>query len=90
MSDLYNRAPSGIMLYGTSWCGDCRRARRILGEMNAAYQDIDIEADPQAARFVEELNHGSRSVPTIIFPDGAILIEPDNDRLREKITGAVG
>ncbi|NCP87948.1 MAG: NrdH-redoxin [Anaerolineae bacterium CG_4_9_14_3_um_filter_57_17] len=86
MSDLYTRAPSGIVLYGTSWCGDCRRARRILGEMNAAYQDIDIEADPQAARFVEELNHGSRSVPTIIFPDGAILIEPDNDSLRQKLS----
>jgi len=85
MSDLYTRTPSGIVLYGTSWCGDCRRARRVLAEKNTPYQDIDIEADPQAARFVEELNQGGRSVPSIVFPDGSLLVEPDDDTLRQKL-----
>lgn len=89
-SNRYTLAPSGIVLYGTSWCGDCRRARRILAELGVTYQDIDIEADPRAARFVEEINHGRRSVPTIVFPDGALLVEPDNDSLREKLSAAVG
>lgn len=61
-----------------------------MAELGTAYQDIDIETDPQAARFVEEINHGSRSVPTIIFPDGAILVEPDNDSLRKKLSETAG
>lgn len=85
MSDLYTRTPSSIILYGTSWCGDCRRARRILAENKTSYQDIDIETDPRAAHFVEELNRGSRSVPTIVFPDGSLLVEPSNDALRQKL-----
>ncbi len=90
MSNLYQRSPTEIILYGSSWCGDCRRARRILAELGIAYQDVDIETDPQAARFVEEINHGNRAVPTILFPDGAILVEPDNASLREKLSEAAG
>ena len=85
MSDLYNTSPSRIMLYGVVWCGDCRRARQILAEKAIPYVDIDVEQDEQAAEFVKKINHGFQSVPTIIFPDGTSLTEPDRLTLTEKL-----
>jgi len=76
-----------IIVYGTSWCGDCKRTRRFLDERNIAYSWIDIDTDLQARKFVEDTNHGFRSVPTIIFPDGSILVEPSNNQLANKLDG---
>jgi glutaredoxin len=77
--------PSFIVLYGTDWCPDCKRARVILTEKKIAYLDVDIETDSRAALFVEELNHGYQSTPTIIFPDGTILVEPSNEKLAARL-----
>jgi mycoredoxin len=85
MSDLYTLAPNQIVLYGVAWCGDCRRARRIFAEQNITYLDIDIEQDDKAAEFVRQQNGGFQSVPTIIFPDGSTLTEPDRPTLTSKL-----
>ena len=74
-----------IKFYGTTWCGDCRRAKTIFAELQIPYMWIDIDQNPQAAEFVKQINHGMRSVPTIIFPDGSILVEPDSESLRAKL-----
>lgn len=74
-----------IIMYGTTWCFDSRRARRIFDELEIPYQWIDIDKDPVARSYVEEVNHGFRSVPTIIFPDGSMLVEPSNEVLRDKL-----
>jgi thioredoxin reductase (NADPH) len=74
-----------IVMYGTNWCGDCRRAKRFLNEMRIPYDWVNIEQDARAMAYVEQVNHGSHSVPTIVFPDGAILVEPSNAELAEKL-----
>lgn len=35
--------------------------------------------------FVEQTNKGMRSIPTIVFPDGSVLVEPSNAELAEKL-----
>jgi mycoredoxin len=74
-----------ILFYSTSWCGDCRRSRKVLDAMGVSYTDIDIEEDPKAAEIVRKLNRGAQSVPTIIFPDGSVLVEPSNAALEQKL-----
>lgn len=74
-----------ILFYSTSWCGDCRRSRKLLDAMNVPYTDINIEEDPNAAAIVRKLNHGAQSVPTILFPDGSVLVEPSNAALEQKL-----
>jgi glutaredoxin-like protein len=76
---------SEIKIYGTRWCGDCRRALRILNEYKINYLWIDIDKDPQGENFVKSANKGYRSVPTILFPDGSMLVEPSNIVLKEKL-----
>jgi mycoredoxin len=73
---MANQENGGITVYGTRWCGDCRMARRVLEQHQAEYSYIDIEHDEAARRFVEQVNRGNQSVPTIIFPDGSVLVEP--------------
>ncbi len=79
-----------ITVYGTGWCGDCFRARHLLDSRGVSYQWIDITGDPEATRIVEQHNNGSRSVPTIIFPDGSILVEPSNAELEGKLGQVLG
>ncbi len=74
-----------ITIYATYWCGDCRRVRRYLDFHKVEYCWIDIDHDEAAEAFVRQVNHGNRSVPTIVFPDGSILVEPSNLALKEKL-----
>ena len=74
-----------IKVYGTRWCVDCYRAKRILDGYQIAYQWIDINQDPDAKEFVGKVNNGNFVVPTIVFPDGSMLSEPSNAELRDKI-----
>jgi mycoredoxin len=73
--------PSEIIIYGTDWCFSSRRARQILDENRLTYRWVNIDYDLTARRQVEEINQGYRSVPTILFPDGSVLVEPDEETL---------
>jgi len=73
-----------IKIYGTNWCGDTRRARRFFDEQQIDYEWIDIDQDRTAADYVKSVNKGYRSVPTIVFPDGTMLVEPSRMELMEK------
>lgn len=77
-----------IIMYTTQWCGDCRRAKRFFNEYGISYTEVDIEQRPEAIAEVEKLNRGMRSVPTILFADGSVLVEPSYQQLAEK-TGVV-
>ena len=85
MSELYTLSPQEIIFYGVSWCGDCRRARQVLTEKSILFVDVDVDQDSKAAEFVKSINRGYRSVPTIVFPDGSMLVEPSNAELSHKL-----
>jgi len=74
-----------IKLYGTVWCSDCKRSKKFLGEQRIHYDYVDIEEDEAGAAIVEKLNDGHKSVPTIVFPDGSFLVEPNNAELAIKL-----
>ncbi len=74
-----------ILMYTTSWCGDCRRAKKVFAERQVAYTEINIEDEPDAADQVRRLNSGMQSVPTIVFADGTVLVEPSTPALEAKL-----
>jgi glutaredoxin len=74
-----------IIVYGTTWCGDCYRTRRFLDKQSVPYRWINIDEDIDAEQIVLKLNRGMRSVPTILFPDGTMLVEPSNTALSQKL-----
>lgn len=74
-----------IRVLGTSWCGDCHRSRALLEAHHVAYEWVDVEANEEANAEATRLNGGQRRVPTIIFDDGDVLIEPSDPALAAKL-----
>jgi mycoredoxin len=86
-NDLYTTSPSQIVMYTTEWCPDCRRAIFFFKRKGIEYLNVDVKADKKAEAFVKELNNGNRSVPTIIFPNGSMMVEPSSSELEERFSG---
>ena len=76
---------SEITMYGADWCGDCRRSKRLLDELNVPYEMIDVDKDDAAAAKVIEINGGAKSIPVIVFRDGTHLTEPSDPDLKKKL-----
>lgn len=76
---------SPLTVYLTDWCSDCRRTLRWLDRHAVPYTTVDIESDPNADELVRRLNRGCRSVPTLVFPDGDVLVEPSSADLKQKL-----
>ncbi len=74
-----------IIVYSTVWCPDCKRAKKFFADHRIQYKNIDIEKDADAMAYVEKVNNGMRSIPTIVFPDGDKLVEPSNSELAAKL-----
>ncbi len=87
MSDT--AATPRITLYGTRWCGDCHRSRRLLDRLGVSYEYVDLNADPDAADWVRANSRGYASVPTILLgADGPILVEPSDRELHAALSAA--
>ena len=71
----------GIVVYGTLWCSDCKRAKQFFGDQRVHYEFVDVDADPAGMAVVEEVNGGRQIIPVIRFPDGSTLVEPSNAEL---------
>ncbi len=57
--------PKRIIMYTTSWCGDCRAAKKFLADRGIPYEEVDIGENPDAAEIVKRQNRGLRIVPTL-------------------------
>ncbi|GEA86134.1 mycoredoxin [Cellulomonas cellasea] len=65
-----------ITMYSTTWCGYCRRLKTQLDSAGIGYTEVNIEEQPDAAAFVEQVNGGNQTVPTVVFPDGSAATNP--------------
>jgi mycoredoxin len=63
-------------MYTTAWCGFCKNLKRQLARAGVEITEIDIEQDPEAAKFVEGVNGGNQTVPTLLFSDGSTMVNP--------------
>ncbi|GIJ50126.1 hypothetical protein Val02_70120 [Virgisporangium aliadipatigenens] len=68
-------------MYSTPWCGYCRRLKGQLDRAGIPYQEIDITDDPEATKFVEGVNGGNQTVPTVRLPDGRAFTNPTLQQL---------
>ena len=65
-----------LTMYTTTWCGFCKNLKRQLAKAGVEVTEVDIERDPEAAKFVEEVNGGNQTVPTLLFADGSTMVNP--------------
>ena len=72
-------------MYTTVWCGYCQRLKAQMSREGITFEEIDIEHDPEAAAFVESVNDGNQTVPTLVFPDGSALTNPSIGQVKERL-----
>ena len=78
--------PTGsVTMFTTTWCGYCRRLKAQMDDAGLAYREVDVEEHPDAADFVEEVNGGNRTVPTVLFPDGTAATNPSLRQVAERL-----
>lgn len=90
MSEVTNDAAAALTLYTTTWCPFCTRLKKLLDEKEIGYTEIDVEADAEAAAFVESVNDGNRVVPTALYSDGTTATNPPASEVRKKLEELAG
>ena len=74
-----------LTMYSTSWCGYCHRLKSQLDREGIAYDVVDIERDEAAAVYVESVNGGNQTVPTLRFDDGSALTNPSITQVKDRL-----
>ena len=83
-------APRDFTMFTTSWCPFCQRLKKLLDESETPYTEVDVEADSEAAAFVESVNDGNRVVPTLLYSDGSTATNPGASQVRKKLDELAG
>jgi glutaredoxin len=76
-----------IVVYGADWCGDCRRAKRLLDRLSVPYLWVDVERHPEMTAEARAIGHSTR-IPVLAFPDGSVLVEPTDPELERALAAA--
>jgi mycoredoxin len=82
-----NPQSGSITMFSTSWCGYCRRLKSQLDREGIPFTEVDIERNPESAQFVEQVNHGNQTVPTVLFPDGSAATNPSALEVKQRLAG---
>lgn len=80
-----NDSTTPLVMYTTTWCGYCRRLKTQLAADGITFTEVDIEQVPEAAAFVEQVNGGNQTVPTVVFPDGSAATNPSLRDVKERL-----
>ena len=75
---------SDVVMYCTSWCPGCRRARVWFAENKIPFVEVDITKDRMAAARVREWNHGNETTPTFKIR-GKVFAEFNATRILEAL-----
>jgi mycoredoxin len=66
-----------LIVYGHDLCGQSQLLKRALHDHHIEHEWRDVlTGDPRFRDELEELARGNLSVPTVIFPDGTVIVEP--------------
>ncbi len=78
--------PQALTAYVASWCGDCRRLKRLLGEAALPCAEVDIEQEPDAEAEVLRRSGGRRVVPTLVLDGRVWAFNPEPALLRRLLS----
>jgi len=56
-----------VVIYSSLWCPYCARAKKLLAQKGVAFDEIDVDADPERRREMTTRAKGRTSVPQIFI-----------------------
>ena len=83
-------AAPAVTMYTTTWCGYCKRLKRMMQDDGIEFAEVDIEKTPGTAEIVEKVNNGNQTVPTLVFRDGTAMTNPSLAKVKEKLAALSG
>lgn len=78
-------AAGTVVMYSTTWCGYCQRLKTQMNSVGIGFSEVNIEHDPAAAAYVEQVNGGNQTVPTVVFPDGTAATNPSLAEVKSRL-----
>ena len=84
-SSSQSGATPDVTMYTTTWCGYCKRLKRMMQDDGINFAEVDIETTPGTAEIVERVNNGNQTVPTLVFTDGSAMTNPSLAKVNEKL-----
>jgi thioredoxin reductase (NADPH) len=88
LSDWQANVPlpyDGIRVAGALWSASSHHVKEFLARSQVPYQWLDIERDDEARALVESTSGGRPQIPTVFFPDGTTLVDPDLSTLADRV-----
>ncbi len=80
-----------LIVYGHQYCADALYLDSYLDKNGIDYEWRDVvDGDPHFRQELRLLARGNLSVPTVVFPDGEVLVEPKPREVLAKWVRAVG
>jgi mycoredoxin len=79
-----------VTMYTSTYCRDCKAARDFLSRNDVSFQEVNIDQKPEAAKFVMQINHGKRSVPTFDVEGTYVNCSPFTPEKRKELAKAIG
>lgn len=81
--------PLPIRMYASPRCEDSAIARDRLRALGIPFEEVNVDEEPEAAAYVERLNNGFRSTPTIVFGNEVlVVVEPTVEDLDDALRRA--
>ena len=84
----YRPAFQGIRVLGTRWSPRSYELRDFLARNHVPYQWIDVEVtanDPETKRLMDALGEEGTSLPVVLFPDGAKLLDAVPSEVAQRV-----
>ncbi|WP_024287130.1 glutaredoxin domain-containing protein [Cellulomonas sp. KRMCY2] len=86
MIDATALPPAGtVTIFTTAWCGYCSRLKSQMTTAGVVFAEVDIEQHPDASAYVERVNGGNQTVPTLVFPDGSAATNPSLAEVQRRL-----
>ena len=70
-----------IKVYSKTACPQCRMVKKFLDDKGIAYEEINVENNPDAKEYLESAN--IRTVPVTVTPNGEMILGFAVNELRE-------
>lgn len=75
-----------LVIYGHNYCLQAMLLIKELDECEVDYEWRDVrKGEPQFEDELRQLANGNLSVPTVIFPDGEVMVEPWPGQVLKKL-----
>lgn len=65
-----------VTVFSAVWCGYCTSLKNGLSRTGIPFSEVMIEDDADAERIAIEANGGDWLIPTVLFSDGSIRVNP--------------